>query len=101
MRYPADAAPLGRCGLSGDKRENQMYRISQENNAMLQKLRKSPKAYNAFRDGCGTSPLGSEVRKFPISPTAAMNMPNDASASDLPITVTITLTTILWPRTAH
>lgn len=50
-------------------------------------------------NGNGTTPVQPEMATTPL---AAMNMASgNGGESVLPITVTITLTTVLWPGTAH
>lgn len=81
-----------------------MYRISEENKALLENLRESREAYQSLKMSSANlrgESMSAVFSKLPISPIEAMDMPGESTQSALPITVTITLTTVLWPDKAH
>ena len=88
--------------LATYKEQATMYRISQENRDLMARLRGSQAAYASFRANAIVPPLENAHGEIvATSPLAAMDMDGMTIQSELPITVTITLTTVLWPRTAH
>lgn len=82
-----------------------MYRISGSNEALLGNVRGSASAYQEFRSAVlshqSRNASGASLDGLAMSPKEAMDMESPVVESALPITITITLTTTLWPRTAH
>lgn len=79
-----------------------MYRISHENSQLLASVRGSQGAYRSFRESA-ILPSTARTNGNGVATSAlqAMEMNSPAIQSELPITVTITLTTVLWPGKAH
>jgi len=82
-----------------------MYRISNENSQFLSTVRNSSAAYAALRES-RSLPMGDDLCNglmagVAVSPLQAMEMGGCDIQSELPITVTITLTTIFYPGPAH